>query len=263
MASTTATFTFSSTDPTATFECKIDSSDFRPCTTGDYTGLTEGAHTFEVRAYGPTGTYDPSPAVRSWTIDTSLDTTPPDTTITGGPSGTTGDATPTFEFSSEPGATFECRVDTGAFSSCSSPLTVAALTDGAHTFEVRATDAATNTDPTPASRTFTVDTSPGPGSAKIGGVNVTGPAKLKGGKTATYKVQITNSGSAEATGVKLKVSGKGASSSASVGSIPAGSTRTIKVKLKPKKAGRIKLTFKVTSGNAGGKAVTRTITVRK
>ena len=33
------------------------------------------------------------------------------------------------------------------------------LADGAHTFEVRATDSAQNTDPTPASRAFTVDTS--------------------------------------------------------------------------------------------------------
>ena len=39
-----------------------------------------------------------------------------------------------------------------------SPLTAAPLTDGAHSFEVRATDAAANTDPTPAQRSFTVDT---------------------------------------------------------------------------------------------------------
>ena len=39
------------------------------------------------------------------------DTTAPDTTITSGPTGTTNDNTPTFAFSSEANAVFECRVD--------------------------------------------------------------------------------------------------------------------------------------------------------
>jgi hypothetical protein len=87
------------------------------------------------------------------------DTTPPETTIDSGPSGPTADPTPTFGFSSpEPGASFQCRLDTASFTSCTSPLTTATLPDGPHSFEVRAIDAATNTDPTPAQRTFTVDT---------------------------------------------------------------------------------------------------------
>ena len=75
----------------------------------------------------------------------------PDTTITGGPTGPTNDTTPTFTFpSTEAGSTFECRVDSAAFATCTSPFTTAALADGAHTFEVRATDAAGNVDATPA-----------------------------------------------------------------------------------------------------------------
>ena len=85
------------------------------------------------------------------------DTTPPETFIDSGPSGTTNDPTPTFTFhSSEEGSTFECRVDGGAWQPCSSPHTTGELSDGSHTFEVRATDEAGNTDQTPASRTFTV-----------------------------------------------------------------------------------------------------------
>ncbi len=66
-----------------------------------------------------------------------------------GPSGPTNDATPTFVFSADQaGSSFECRVDGGAWGSCSTPETTGPLADGAHTFEVRATDLAGNVDPT-------------------------------------------------------------------------------------------------------------------
>ena len=85
------------------------------------------------------------------------DVTPPATTITSGPSGTTTDRTPTFSFSSsEPGSSFQCRVDGGAFVPCSSPFTSPALSVGRHTFEVRAVDPAGNADPTPAAFSFVV-----------------------------------------------------------------------------------------------------------
>jgi Ca2+-binding RTX toxin-like protein len=87
-----------------------------------------------------------------------VDTRPPDTTITGGPSGGTNDPTPTFSFaSSEPGSRFQCNSET-PFSTCSSPLTTQHLADGLHYFRVRDIDAAGNTDPTPATRSFTVST---------------------------------------------------------------------------------------------------------
>ncbi len=89
------------------------------------------------------------------------DSVPPQTKIDSGPDGPTRDSTPSFSFSSsEANSSFECRLDGGAFAACRSPFTTAALADGAHSFEVRATDAAGNTDPTPASRGFSVDTQP-------------------------------------------------------------------------------------------------------
>lgn len=86
------------------------------------------------------------------------DVTAPDTVISSGPQGPTSDATPTFGFTSETGATFECKVDSAAYAACASPFTTAPLADGAHAFSVRATDASHNTDATPATRPFTVDT---------------------------------------------------------------------------------------------------------
>lgn len=89
------------------------------------------------------------------------DSIAPQTTITAGPSNgsTTSDNTPTFSFtSSETNSTFQCRVDAATFTTCTSPFTTAALGEGSHTFEVRATDVAGNVDATPASRAFTVDT---------------------------------------------------------------------------------------------------------
>ena len=99
--------------------------------------------------------------------------------------------------------------------------------------------------------------------ASLSKVWVQGPAKVKKGKKATYKVAISNSGNANATAVKLIVSGKGLKYGSSVGVVQSDSTRTVRVKLKPKKSGKVKATFRVTSANAGSKTVRKTITVRK
>ena len=53
---------------------------------------------------------------------------------------------------------YDPTADGGGFSGCSSPHTTDPLPDGEHTFEVRALNPAAKPDPTPAFRTFTVDT---------------------------------------------------------------------------------------------------------
>ena len=155
---TSASFSFASSEPGSHFDCRLDSNqeaDFQPCDSPkSYATLADGSHTFEVRAISPNLGTDPSPASRTFTVDT----VPPESTITSGPSGLTSDSTPTFTFaSSETGSTFQCKVDSGSYAACNSPNTTAHLADGMHTFSVRAIDAASNTDPTPASQTFTVD----------------------------------------------------------------------------------------------------------
>jgi PKD repeat protein len=86
------------------------------------------------------------------------DTTAPETTITGGPKGQGRGPAATFTFtSSEPGSTFECSLDGGAWAACSSPATFNKLGQGEHELRVRATDKAGNTDASPAVQTWTVD----------------------------------------------------------------------------------------------------------
>ena len=87
----------------------------------------------------------------------------PDTQITGGPSGPTNVTSPSYRFTATlAGSTFECKLDgpgatTGTYTSCASPKAYGPLTDGRYTFSVRATRSGI-TDPTPATRPFTVDT---------------------------------------------------------------------------------------------------------
>ena len=86
----------------------------------------------------------------------STDTDPPETTIDSGPSGEVASTTASFMFSSDEDGSFECKLDSGAWSACSSPKDYTGLSDGAHTFNVRAIDEAGNVDATPAVRTWTV-----------------------------------------------------------------------------------------------------------
>ncbi len=145
-------------DEAATFEYRVDSGSFQPCpATCTVNLIPDGLHTLAFRAtdQDPPSTADPTPATRSVRIDTAS----PQTSITGGPSGPTNDSTPTFRFASnEGGSTFLCSIDSGAFAACASPRMTAELADGDHTFRVRARDRATNLDPSPASRSFAVDT---------------------------------------------------------------------------------------------------------
>ena len=149
---------FAGTDPgggAVTFECKLDAATYAPCTSPNSFGVTDGLHTFTVRAVDAAGNVDPTPAAHEWTVDSST----PDTMITVGPAGgatTTPDVSFTFG-SPASGVTYECSLDGGAFVPCSSPQAYINLPDGMHTFTVRAKTAAGTIDPSPATRTWTVD----------------------------------------------------------------------------------------------------------
>jgi hypothetical protein len=87
----------------------------------------------------------------------TVDNTAPNVTIDSGPSGTVNTDSATFVFSSGEAASFICFIDGEEIEDCDSPQTFNNLINGSHTFQVTATDAAGNNDPTPATQTWTVD----------------------------------------------------------------------------------------------------------
>jgi dipeptidyl aminopeptidase/acylaminoacyl peptidase len=118
---------------------------------------------------------------------TSPDTTPPETNITAGPTGPTNNPSPSFAFTGTDDRTataqlqYAYRLDNGPWSTYAADTT-ATLTvgDGAHTISVTARDEAGNEDPTPAQRTFTVDT-----------VAPTGTVTIQGGAHRTRTLTVT------------------------------------------------------------------------
>jgi hypothetical protein len=152
--SSAARFQFSADGP-ATFACSLDGAAYTDCSSPQsYDALSEGGHTFRVRARDDAGNVDASPASRTWTVDTVA----PDTSITSGPTGAVNTRAASFAFTS-PEATvgYECSLDGSAFTACVSPRQYSGLTDGPHTFRVQARDTAGNVDATPDQRTWTVD----------------------------------------------------------------------------------------------------------
>ena len=159
----TPTVEFSSTEPGVKFNCYVldDSpgegtkhSHVEYDCTSPYTtpSLTDGPWRIVVWAEDASGNF--SREYRPLTVHTGA----PDTTITSGPSGTVRSTTASFGFSSsESGSTFECSLDGAPFTACTSPKDYSALSQGGHTLEVAATDAAGNRDATPATRSWNVD----------------------------------------------------------------------------------------------------------
>ncbi|HEU4905754.1 MAG TPA: hypothetical protein VFT19_06525, partial [Solirubrobacterales bacterium] len=149
-----ASFTYSGFPVAATesFECRLDGAAFGPCPGAgkDYAGLPDGEHTFAVRALNGSGDADPTPATRSWEIDTVA----PETTIESGPADTTTSTVAAFGYSGAPSADvagFECEIDGGGFADCpEGGGDFSDLDPGEHVVKVRAVDAAGNADPTPA-----------------------------------------------------------------------------------------------------------------
>ncbi|MET0557822.1 MAG: S8 family serine peptidase [Solirubrobacterales bacterium] len=90
------------------------------------------------------------------------ETVAPQTAITAGPSGTTASEEAEFEFTrtDADAGSFECKLDTGTFEACTSPVSYP-VEDGKHAFAVRSKiEPVGLVDPSPAERSWTVSASP-------------------------------------------------------------------------------------------------------
>jgi hypothetical protein len=196
-----ASFAFSSSEANSSFQCQLDGAALAACTSPkSYSGLGVGSHTFSVQASDAAGNVDLTPATQTWTVETGPppppDTTPPNTTIASGPSSSTTATSASFSFTStETGSTFACKIDSGAFGSCTSPKSYSGLSVGNHTFSVQASDAAGNVDLTPASQTWTVqaETEPPPTSpgCVAGATNATTASAVRSAVVAGKSVCVT------------------------------------------------------------------------
>lgn len=163
-----ASFTFHASETGSRFECSLDlgaaADSFSSCASGKtYTALADGEYTFKVRATDQAGNQQLTPTEFTWTVDNSLaDTTPPETKIDSFPPDPNLSSTASFTYeSNEPGSSFECALDGAAFASCpAAGITYSGLSNGPHTFQVRAIDPSNNVDPTPAGFSFSVLVSP-------------------------------------------------------------------------------------------------------
>ena len=170
-------FTFENDDPSAELQCKLDGEAFAACIS-PYTApsLGDGPHTFTVRSVDPAGYSDPTPPSRSFVVDT----VPPTVTITGGPAAPSKTRAASFSWSASEAATFQCSIDGGPATACSSPRSYSGLADGSHHFTVAGTDDASNHG-SAAARTWSVDTVPP-------SVTITsGPTGLVKTRTASFR----------------------------------------------------------------------------
>lgn len=145
------TFEFSSPDPEAGFECRLDNLDeagWQHCESPlEISGLSHGQHEFQVRASDPAGNVQPVPTSHEFGIKVV-----PDFEVTQRPAELSADQRPKFKFSSDdPGAVFECRLDGGDWVECGTPYDPTVdpenpdqpqppLADGRHLMEIRGID---------------------------------------------------------------------------------------------------------------------------
>ena len=277
--SSSTRFEFSETAPP--YECHVDTdANWTDCGTGyeakhaDGQQLTDGQHTVQIRAKGdPSTTY-----THTWTLDTTAPDAP---VITSAPDASSTRTTATFEFTSEPGATFVCDLDRDPekqyIDSCESPQTYTNLSVGAHTFMVAAIDAAGNAGPA-REYTFTVTagqpTTPPPPTTTTTNPTKPTPAALSKGKLSSHtltkkrpvKVSFTISKPSTVTlTLTQKVKGKTKTAAKVSFKVKAGKasyTLSTKVAKRNLAKGAYTLSLQTSAGTQLSKSMTQQLTVR-
>lgn len=151
--------------------------------------------------------------VRLYTCGSAVDATPPNTTVIGGPSRTVRSTSATFGWSGSDNATpgtslrYSYKLDGRPWSAFTQATSVklTGLAQGRHTFQVRARDLAGNVDATPATRSWTIDTTK-PAISNL----APKPASRSRDRTPTIGATVRdNIANLSKSNVKLYVNGKG------------------------------------------------------
>jgi hypothetical protein len=151
----------------ATMACSVDDAPYTGCDDGlELTGLAPGVHTVRARATLG-GITDPTPAFTAFTVDT----TAPNTLITGVTLGAPGSANALFA-ATEGSPEIFCSLDGTSESFCGNSESWDGLCPGAHTVTARARDQAFNYDPTAATQAFTTPDGPVCGNAFVNTIAV-------------------------------------------------------------------------------------------
>lgn len=185
------------------FSYSLDSTTFNPFsydTSHAFTGLAEGWHTFMVRAMDESQNIDPTPATRRFAVDM----TSPNIQITSGPSEGewVASSTVTFAWTGSDNLTdvanllFSYKIDDDTFSTFTldTSRTYTSLSEGPHTFVVKAKDKAGNIDYTPPQRSFSV------GLINLQPVSIVTPDSAFCNQTIQISWTITNNGVGPAKG---------------------------------------------------------------
>ncbi|WP_373048379.1 hypothetical protein [Vulgatibacter sp.] len=132
-ATRSATFVLDCSESACTYACELDGTTIEECRSPvELTDLDDGAHRFEVRAIDAAGNAG-DVKFHEWNVVLSS----PVVTLVERPGPITQATEARFGFTcSMEGCTFECALDDGALSPCTSP-TVHTVDEGDHTFAVR------------------------------------------------------------------------------------------------------------------------------
>jgi len=203
--SSTGTFSFSGSDTgggaIASYSCSIDSGAFGPCTSpSTYSSLGEGSHTFAIKAVDTAGNVGTAVSY-SW----SVDLTAPVVTISSKPTSLNNSASANFVFSATDSgggavASYQCKLDGASYATCASPMNLAGLSEGTHTYSITASDTAGNTS-APVAYTWTVDlTAP---TLTLSAA----PASITNATSASFSFSATDSGGASVAGYECSLDG--------------------------------------------------------
>lgn len=140
----TPSFGFEGTDLGSgikSYECKLDGGNFVACNKNHTVNpaLMDGPHNFSVRAYDNVGRVS-EVITHQWNQDSMA----PTIQFTQTPKSIENQGNATFAFAPinnlQGVVSYVCKLDGGAFATCSSPWPLSSLGDGSHTFSVKGTD---------------------------------------------------------------------------------------------------------------------------